>query len=101
MSPARLGRRADRQRFSGKHLRSCSTEQRTAAEVHAAAWGFLLAWHRQSVAPEGPRRGRGRQPKTGPVYFSPGPWPGSSGTTDASRKASCSDFRPSRSGAAW
>lgn len=35
------------------------------------------------------------------MYFSPGPWPGSSGTTEASRNASCSDFSPSRSGAAW
>ncbi len=41
------------------------------------------------------------RPKTGPVNFSPGPWPGSSGTIEASRKASWSDFRPSRSGAAW
>ena len=41
------------------------------------------------------------QPMTGPVNFSPGPCPGSSGTAEASRKASCSDFRPSRSGAAW
>lgn len=37
---------------------------------------------------------------TGPVYFSPGPWPGGSGTTDASRKARCRLCRPSRIGAA-
>ena len=32
----------------------------------------------------------------GPVYFSPGPLPISSGMADASRKASCSERRPSR-----
>ena len=37
---------------------------------------------------------------TEPVSFSPGPWPGGSGITEASRKASCSDFSPSRRGAA-
>src|SRR5690606_19081352 len=36
----------------------------------------------------------------GPVYFSPGPWPGASGTAEASRKAFCRDCRPSRRGAA-
>ena len=38
--------------------------------------------------------------QTGPVYFSPGPWPGSSGATPASRNANCSVFSPSRTGPA-
>ena len=43
----------------------------------------------------------GRSYQTGPVYFSPGPWPGSSGAALASRNANCSDFSPSRTGPAW
>ena len=43
--------------------------------------------------------GRVRQ-TTEPVSFSPGPWPGGSWITEASRNASWSDFSPSRRGAA-
>ena len=42
------------------------------------------------------RGARGSQ-LTGPVHFSPGPWPIGSGMTDASRNASWSERRPSRS----
>jgi len=38
--------------------------------------------------------------QTGPVYFSPGPWPGSSGAALDSRNANCSVFSPSRTGPA-
>src|SRR2546423_271845 len=38
--------------------------------------------------------------QTGPVYFSPGPCPASSGSALDSRKASCSVFSPSRTGPA-
>jgi len=38
--------------------------------------------------------------QTGPVNFSPGPWPGSSGAALDSRNANCSVFRPSRTGPA-
>lgn len=39
--------------------------------------------------------------ETGPVQRSPGPCPGGSGTRAASRKASCRERSPSRSGPAW
>ena len=42
-------------------------------------------------------RAPGRAQLTGPVHFSPGPWPIASGMTDASRNASCSERSPSRS----
>src|SRR5882762_8585393 len=38
--------------------------------------------------------------QTGPVYFSPGPCPGSSGAALDSRNANCSVFSPSRTGPA-
>ena len=50
---------------------------------------------------EGRRQRPLRVGDTGPVSFSPGPSPGASGTSEASRNASCRLRRPSRSGAAW
>ena len=38
--------------------------------------------------------------RPGPVYFSPGPWPGSSGAALDSRNANCSVLSPSRTGPA-
>ena len=38
---------------------------------------------------------------TGPVHFSPGPLPISSGNGDASRNASCTERSPSRRARAW
>ena len=61
------------------------------------------ARHRRGGGRRGMCRGRwrgGGQPKTGPVNFSPGPWPGASWTTDWSRKVSWSERRPSRSSVA-
>src|SRR6478752_9804713 len=46
------------------------------------------------------RGDRGNVYRTGPVYFSPGPCPGSSGAALDSRNANCSVFSPSRTGPA-
>ena len=75
---------------------------------------FVVETDDLARARAGPRAGRGqpgaraagrqrplRVGDTGPVSFSPGPSPGASGTSEASRNASCRLRRPSRSGAAW
>ena len=92
--PPRLGGRLPRRRRCRPAClarRSC----RHLGSGHRASRGAPAARDRRRLS-------RRCAQTTEPVSFSPGPWPGWSWITDASRKASCRDLSPSRRGpACW